>query len=69
MHHPQDRLLNAEGGTKDRLVESARMKRAMEAMYTSILPKGFSPFVYLRWGFNVQVSSADVVLIKSFLAV
>lgn len=32
----------------DRLVESSRMKRAVEAVYTSILPKGASPFVYLR---------------------
>ncbi|TEB13956.1 hypothetical protein FA13DRAFT_1782694 [Coprinellus micaceus] len=30
-----------------RLVESSRMKRAVEAVYTSILPKGASPFVYL----------------------
>ncbi|KAI0264750.1 DNA mismatch repair protein MutL [Gloeopeniophorella convolvens] len=30
-----------------RLVESSRIKRAIEACYTSILPKGTSPFVYL----------------------
>ncbi|EIM82138.1 DNA mismatch repair protein MutL [Stereum hirsutum FP-91666 SS1] len=30
-----------------RLVESSRIKRAIEAVYTSILPKGSSPFVYL----------------------
>jgi DNA mismatch repair ATPase MutL len=34
--------------TTDRLVESSRMKRALEAVYHSILPKGASPFVYLR---------------------
>ena len=32
----------------DRLVESIRMKRALESVYTGILPKGSSPFVYLR---------------------
>ena len=32
----------------DRLVESPRMKRALEAAYQSILPKGSSPFMYLR---------------------
>jgi len=32
----------------DRLVESVRMKRALESVYTGILPKGSSPFVYLR---------------------
>ncbi|VDC07390.1 unnamed protein product [Peniophora sp. CBMAI 1063] len=30
-----------------RLVESPRMKRAIEAVYTGVLPKGTSPFVYL----------------------
>lgn len=33
----------------DRLVESGRMKKAFEAVYTSILPKGTSPFIYLRY--------------------
>lgn len=32
----------------DRLVESSRIKRAIEAVYNSILPKGTCPFVYLR---------------------
>jgi len=32
----------------DRLVESHRMKRAFEAAYQGILPKGTSPFMYLR---------------------
>lgn len=32
----------------DRLVESSRLKRALEAVYTAVLPKGTSPFVYLR---------------------
>ncbi|KAG8792592.1 DNA mismatch repair protein [Serendipita sp. 398] len=30
-----------------RLVESSRIKRAMEAVYTGMLPKGACPFVYL----------------------
>lgn len=32
----------------DRAVDSSRIKRAVEAVYTGILPKGTSPFVYLR---------------------
>ncbi|KAJ3514094.1 hypothetical protein NLJ89_g2573 [Agrocybe chaxingu] len=32
-----------------RLVESPRMKRSFEAAYQSILPKGSSPFMYLRY--------------------
>jgi DNA mismatch repair protein MLH1 len=32
----------------DRLVESSRIKKALEACYTSVLPKGHSPFIYLR---------------------
>ncbi|KAN0111788.1 hypothetical protein V8E52_008168 [Russula decolorans] len=31
----------------NRLVESSRIKRAVEACYTSILPKGSSPLIYL----------------------
>lgn len=30
-----------------RLVESARIKRALEAAYTGVLPRGTCPFVYL----------------------
>jgi DNA mismatch repair protein MLH1 len=32
----------------DRLVESSRMKRVLEAVYSGVLPKGASPFIYLR---------------------
>ncbi|KAH9974153.1 DNA mismatch repair protein MutL [Lactifluus volemus] len=31
----------------NRLVESSRIKKALEACYTGILPKGCSPFIYL----------------------
>ncbi|KAI0252858.1 DNA mismatch repair protein [Lactifluus subvellereus] len=31
----------------DRLVESSRIKKALEACYTGVLPKGCSPFIYL----------------------
>jgi DNA mismatch repair ATPase MutL len=33
----------------DRLVESSRIKKALEAVYVSVLPKGASPFIYLRY--------------------
>jgi DNA mismatch repair ATPase MutL len=32
----------------DRLVESPRLKKALELTYTGILPKGAYPFIYLR---------------------
>ncbi|KIM42266.1 hypothetical protein M413DRAFT_444701 [Hebeloma cylindrosporum] len=41
-----------------RLVESARMKRALESVYTGILPKGSSPFVYLS--LQIDPRSVDV---------
>ena len=44
--------------TSDRLVESPRMKRAVEAVYTSILPKGASPFVYLRLVFALSCTGS-----------
>lgn len=33
----------------DRSVESSRIKRAVESVYTAVLPKGSFPFVYLRY--------------------
>ncbi|KAF7300657.1 DNA-mis-repair domain-containing protein [Mycena chlorophos] len=39
-----------------RLVESPRMKRALENVYSGILPKGASPFVYL----SLQIDPRDV---------
>ncbi|CAA7268441.1 unnamed protein product [Cyclocybe aegerita] len=41
-----------------RLVESPRMKRAFEAAYQSILPKGSSPFMYLS--LQIDPRSVDV---------
>jgi DNA mismatch repair protein MLH1 len=32
----------------DRLVESSKIKKAIESLYTTVLPKGASPWVYLR---------------------
>ncbi|KAJ6571736.1 histidine kinase-like ATPase [Mycena capillaripes] len=39
-----------------RLVESSRMKRALEAVYSGVLPKGASPFIYL----SLQINPRDV---------
>ena len=48
----------------DRLVESPRMKRALEAVYQSILPKGSSPFIYLRFSlFSHLMKIADICLV------
>ncbi|KAI0694214.1 DNA binding protein [Cytidiella melzeri] len=41
-----------------RLVESPRIKKALEAIYVSILPKGASPFIYLS--LEICPSSIDV---------
>ncbi|KAF4582453.1 DNA mismatch repair protein [Pleurotus pulmonarius] len=41
-----------------RLVECSRMKRALEAVYSAILPKGTFPFIYLS--LIVDPSSVDV---------
>ncbi|KAF8067775.1 hypothetical protein FPV67DRAFT_1764987, partial [Lyophyllum atratum] len=41
-----------------RLVESPRMKRAFEAVYNGLLPKGASPFVYLS--LEIDPRSVDV---------
>lgn len=40
--------------TLDRLVESPRIKRAVESIYNGILPKGASPFVYLRFTSSID---------------
>ncbi|EPS97454.1 hypothetical protein FOMPIDRAFT_1166598 [Fomitopsis schrenkii] len=41
-----------------RLVESTKIRKAVEAIYTGILPKGASPFVYLS--LNIDPRSVDV---------
>uniref|UniRef100_D8QEE1 DNA mismatch repair protein S5 domain-containing protein n=1 Tax=Schizophyllum commune (strain H4-8 / FGSC 9210) TaxID=578458 RepID=D8QEE1_SCHCM len=41
-----------------RLVESSRLKRAIEGVYATILPKGASPFVYLS--IQLHPSTVDV---------
>lgn len=47
----------------DRLVESLRMKRALEAVYQGILPKGSSPFIYLRFSlFSHLMKVADICI-------
>lgn len=33
--------------TPDRLVDSSKIKKAIDGLYTTYLPKGASPFVYL----------------------
>lgn len=43
-----NRTSHLGASTSDRLVESTKIRKAVEAIYTGILPKGASPFVYLR---------------------
>ncbi|KAH6909546.1 DNA binding protein [Coprinopsis sp. MPI-PUGE-AT-0042] len=43
-----------------RLVESPRMKRALETVYHSILPKGASPFVYLSLELDPKTVDVNV---------
>jgi DNA mismatch repair protein MLH1 len=43
----------------DRLVDSSRLKRAFEAVYNGILPKGASPFIYLRFAKRPVCRHAD----------
>ncbi|KAH0581895.1 hypothetical protein H2248_011575 [Termitomyces sp. 'cryptogamus'] len=43
-----------------RLVESSRMRRAFEAVYNGILPKGSSPFVYLSLEIDPRLVDVNV---------
>nr|XP_018261347.1 DNA mismatch repair protein MLH1 [Kwoniella dejecticola CBS 10117]OBR83505.1 DNA mismatch repair protein MLH1 [Kwoniella dejecticola CBS 10117] len=40
-------FINSTGYRSDRLVESTKIKKAIDALYTAYLPKGASPWVYL----------------------
>jgi hypothetical protein len=42
----------------DRLVDSGKMKKAIESLYTAYLPKGASPFVYIRYVSDYLVHNA-----------
>ncbi|EPQ53579.1 DNA mismatch repair protein MutL [Gloeophyllum trabeum ATCC 11539] len=42
----------------NRLVDSSRIKRSLEAVYSSILPKGASPYIYLS--LHIDPRSVDV---------
>jgi DNA mismatch repair ATPase MutL len=41
-------MLSCFSPEEDRLVESRRIQRGIEAVYATIMPKGTHPFVYLR---------------------
>ncbi|EIW77203.1 DNA mismatch repair protein MutL [Coniophora puteana RWD-64-598 SS2] len=43
-----------------RLVESSRIKRALESVYSAILPKGMSPFMYLSLDIDPQAVDVNV---------
>jgi DNA mismatch repair protein MLH1 len=47
----------------DRLVDSTRIKRALEGVYAPILPKGTSPFIYLRF-----VDTSEKFPLPSYIA-
>lgn len=40
-------------------MESSRIKKALETVYVNILPKGASPFVYLRYGLRALFALYD----------
>ena len=52
----------------DRLVESARIKRGIESVYSTALPKGFHPFVYLRYE-RVTILYAFFLLVAGSLEI
>ena len=47
-------------GNIDRLVESSNIKRSIEHVYTSLLPKGSYPFVYLSLEINPRNVDVNV---------
>ena len=47
-------------GSIDRLVESSNIKRSIENVYTSLLPKGSYPFVYLSLEINPRNVDVNV---------
>lgn len=42
------KLYMRDAEESDRLVESSKIRKAIESMYTAYLPKGSTPWIYLR---------------------
>lgn len=50
---------------EDRLVESLRIRKALETIYVGILPKSAAPFIYLRCAHCSAVFSSFVLTFAS----
>lgn len=51
--------------TPDRLVDSSKIKKAIDALYTTYLPKGASPFAYLSLSIDPDKVDVNVHPTKS----